>query len=90
MATSDRGFRKIQIGDNKVSVYAGKRVGDALKEITSDMSLYHGVKLSAVLEAVYAQGKKDGARAAFAEVEKATATAMKAVPHKNPGRPRKS
>jgi hypothetical protein len=50
------------VGTERIPVYAGKAVRDALLEISSDMTLYHGVRLATVLAAVYAQGKKDGAR----------------------------
>ncbi|QPC31691.1 hypothetical protein IS481_00445 [Caldimonas thermodepolymerans] len=54
------------------------------------MTLYHGVRLSQVLEAVYTQGKKDGARTAFEELDKKIREVHKAVPHKNPGKPKKT
>ena len=72
-------------GDKQISVYAGKRVRDALSEISKDMTLYHGVRLSQVLEAVYEQGKKDGARNVFDTVDGLRTT----IPHRNPGQPRK-
>jgi len=34
------------IGKKEIHVYAGKPVRDALIEITSDMTLYHGVRLA--------------------------------------------
>ena len=46
----------------EIVVYAGKRVSDALKEVTEDLTLYKGARLLHVLEAVYTQGRKDGAR----------------------------
>jgi len=51
-------------------------VSKALDEVTEDMTLYHGVRLGQVIEAVYKQGQKDGAK--------------KAVPHRNPGQPKKN
>ena len=39
-----------------------KRLTEAVIELTRDMKLYHGVKLSQIAEAVYKQGRKDGAR----------------------------
>jgi hypothetical protein len=44
-----------------VKVYAGVRIGRALDEVTEDMTVYQGVRLYEVLEAVYNQGVKDGA-----------------------------
>jgi hypothetical protein len=72
-------------GTKKIPVYAGKRVADALSEITAKMTLYHGVKLTQVLEAVYEQGKKDGARDVFDTVD----GLKKTISHRNPGQPKK-
>ena len=72
-------------GTEKIQVYAGRAVRDALLEISSDMTLYHGVRLATVLAAVYAQGKKDGARQVFERVD-----GLKAgISYRNPGQPRK-
>jgi hypothetical protein len=68
-----------------ISVYSGKRVADALTEISVNMNLYQGVKLSQILEVVYEQGKKDGARCVFEAVDGVRAT----IPHRNPGQPKK-
>lgn len=43
-----------------VKVYAGKKLGRALDDVQEDMSLYQGVRLAQVIEAVYKQGVKDG------------------------------
>ena len=72
-------------GNKKIPLYAGKRVSDALSELSADMNLYHGVRLSQVLEAVYEQGKKDGARGVFDTVD----GLKKTIPHRNPGQPKK-
>lgn len=79
----------IPLQTGKVAVYASPRISRAMEEITEDMTLYHGVRLSQILEAVYAQGKKDGARAAFEELDKKFREAQRAIPHKNPGKPKK-
>lgn len=68
-----------------VSVYFGTRVANALKEVTEDMELYKGVRLSQLFQAVYEQGKKDGAR----EVKNSFDHMMTGIPHKNPGQPKK-
>ena len=62
MAT--RGFRVIQIHlkGSPISVYASARTADALTKIEKEMPLFDHVKLHQVLEAVYVQGTKDGAR----------------------------
>ena len=86
-----RGYRTIHvpIKGSSVAVYTSPRVADALREITQDMSLYKGVRLMQVMEAVYLQGTKDGAATAFAELDRAVVAAHKAIPHKRPGRPRR-
>lgn len=43
-----------------VPVYSGLRLGRALDAVMDDMTLYQGVRLAEVIEAVYAQGFKDG------------------------------
>ncbi|MCW5889079.1 MAG: hypothetical protein KIT14_00865 [bacterium] len=73
----------------QIKVYASPRISAALKEIMDDMPLFHGVKLLQVLEAVYEQGKKDGAAGAFDAIEIGVSAARAEVPHRNPGRPRK-
>jgi hypothetical protein len=73
----------------EVTVYASPRVQAALEEVTADLTIYKGVRLAQVLEAVYNQGRKDGARAAFDEVTRGVSAAQKAIPHRAPGRPKK-
>lgn len=90
MATK-RGYKtvKVNVGDSVIPLRGGQKLVSAFEALTEDMSLYHGVKFSQILEAVYQQGKKDGARDAFEAVEKGVSGAMKVVPHKNVGRPKK-
>lgn len=76
-------------GGSVAKIYASPRVGDALQEVSKDMTLYQGVRLSQVLDAVYTQGKKDGAREAFEEIDRRLADGKKAIPHRVPGRPRR-
>lgn len=75
----------IKLQTSTVAVYASPRISRAMEEITDDMTLYHGVRLAQVLEAIYLQGKKDGARSVFDELERVRRT----IPHKNPGKPKK-
>ena len=87
--TGKSGPRAIQVTLSKtsVTVYAGPKVLDALEEVTAEMTLYHGVRLAQVMEALYLQGQKDGRREVFEEFDK-----LKARPelkHGNPGRPTK-
>lgn len=80
----------IELGTKSVSVYATPRVSEALEHVLEDMTLFKGVKLAQVMEAVYDQGKKDGARTAFDAVANKVKEAQKAVPHRNPGKPKKA
>jgi len=80
---------KVPMKNMVVKVYASPKIRQALDEAQNDMSLYKGVRMTEVLESVYNQGKKDGARTAFEATERKMAEAMKSVPHKNPGKPRK-
>jgi hypothetical protein len=88
MAARNQG-NKIQLPNEVVTVYASPKVSDALKEVVKDLSLYQGVKLGQLFEAIYNQGKKDGARHAFEAVSEKVIEAEKLVPHKNPGKPKK-
>lgn len=73
----------------EVKMYFSPKVASALREVSEDMTLYMGVRLGTLLEAVYSQGMKDGARKAFEEVGRGFLSAQKLVPHKNPGKPAK-
>ncbi len=79
----------IPLGSKEVAVYATPRVAKALEDVTEDMTLYHGVRLAQVMEAMYEQGKKDGAREAFSELDDKLKEVKKAIPHRNPGKPKK-
>lgn len=79
----------IQLVNEKISVYASPRLAHTFREVAYDMDMYKGVKLSQLLEAVYAQGRKDGARSAFESVSVAVDDAKGQIPHRNPGQPKK-
>jgi len=64
-------------------------VADALEEIVSKASVYEGVRLIQILEAVYEQGRKDGARATFDELDRGFAHAKRQTPLQKPGRPKR-
>ncbi|MDF2916579.1 MAG: hypothetical protein K0S70_796 [Microbacterium sp.] len=65
MPNADKGPRRHEFTmpstGQVIPVYAGVKVGRALDEVTEDMTVYQGVRLYEVLEAVYKQGLKDGA-----------------------------
>jgi len=84
------GFRTIHVmlQGTPANVYTSPKVAKALEDILADSTLYEGVKISQILEAVYKQGAKDGARTAIDELDRRVADLKKHVPHKNPGRPR--
>ena len=79
----------INVKSGNIKVYASPRIAEALGEVLSDMSLYKGVKLSQVLEAVYKQGKKDGTLVAVKAFESKAKEAQKLLQYRNPGRPKK-
>jgi hypothetical protein len=79
----------IPLGSKEVAVYATPRVAKALEEVTEDITLYHGVRLAQLMEAMYEQGKKDGAREAFSELDDKLKEVKQAIPHRNPGKPKK-
>lgn len=85
-----RGYRTVVVPGTKseIRVFCSARVADALAQLTPGLSLYEGVKLWQVLEAVYAQGRKDGAREAFTELDRRYDEVKRLVPHRLPGRPR--
>lgn len=80
----------ITLKTTSIKVYASPKVLSAFREVSEDMTLYKGVRLVELLEAVYNQGLKNGARAAFEKVDEGVSAAKKATPHRNPGKPRKS
>jgi hypothetical protein len=86
-----RGYKtvKVQLATSELALRGSSKLVNAVQTITADMKLYEGVKFAQILEAVYAQGRKDGARAAFDSMADGLEEARKAVPHKNPGRPPK-
>jgi hypothetical protein len=71
--------------DKTIQVYASPKIAQTFKEVSFDMDLYKGVKLSQLLEAIYLQGKKDGARSVFAGLD----VLKGQISHRNPGQPRK-
>ncbi|WP_110603199.1 hypothetical protein [Salinicola lusitanus] len=79
----------IPLGPNKsVEIFATPKVSEAFEQVTEDMTLVKGVKLAQVIEAAYNQGKKDGARETFEAITTGLDDAKRAIPHKNPGKPK--
>ncbi len=75
----------VKLPSNDLTLYVGSKVRSALQEVTTDMDLYHGVRLGEVLEAVYEQGLKDGRREIIEKVE----GIKSGVNYLPPGRPKK-
>ncbi len=80
----------IPLKSSSIKVYASPRISEALREVLKDMNVYQGVRFTQILEAVYLQGTKDGARAAFEETDRRLVEARRAIPHRTPGRPRRT
>jgi len=90
MATGRRGYRtvKVQLPTTELMLYGSARLVEAVQDLVNKMRLYEGVKLAQIMETVYLQGKKDGAREAFENVDKSLTQAKKTIPHNRPGRPK--
>lgn len=88
----NRGYRTatVSVGESELTLIGSQKLVRAVETLVADMTLYEGVKFAQILEAVYAQGRKDGARAAFEQVDDGLRSAKVAIPHRNPGRPRKA
>lgn len=86
-----RGFKavKVKLVNTDLTLYAGSRLVDAVADIANNARLHEGVKLSQIMEAVYIQGQKDGARRAFEQIDQNVAFAKRSVPHMRPGQPKK-
>jgi hypothetical protein len=84
-----RGYKtvKVQLVKSELTLRGGQKLVHAAQTLTADMTLYEGVRFAQILEAVYEQGRKDGARRAFEEVDKGVRAATKAVPPQEPRSP---
>ncbi len=76
----------VALPSEEVTLYAGSKVRSALDEITKDITLYHGVRLAEVIEAVYEQGQKDGRKEIIEKMD----GIKKGVNYLPPGRPKKN
>ena len=87
MTRSKSRYQKIDIdlSSRGVTLYVGSKVRSALEELTTDVTLYHGVRLREVMEAMYEQGLKDGRKEIIEKLE-GIKTGVNYLP---PGRPRK-
>jgi hypothetical protein len=90
MSTSKAKYKKtiVPLSSGKIEIYANPKHAAALESLM-EMKLIEGAKIINLIEAVYTQGKKDGAREVFEVFDKQLEVVRKAVPHKNPGKPKK-
>jgi hypothetical protein len=79
----------IPLRSGEIKVYSSPRVADAFSIIMDDMTLYKGVRLTQLLEAVYKQGQKDGRAEAVASFDAKFNEAQKSLDYRNPGQPKK-
>jgi hypothetical protein len=84
-------YKKIELTlqSSRLTLYGGARIAAAAADLAKDMTTYDGVKYVQILEAVYKQGRKDGAAEAFASIEEGIKVARENVPHRNPGQTKK-
>lgn len=76
----------VELPNETLTLYAGKKVRDAIIEVTTDMNVYKGVRLGQVMEAVYQQGLKDGRKEIIEQFQDEIRDKANYLP---PGRPRK-
>ncbi|MDO9229457.1 MAG: hypothetical protein Q7U03_07820 [Syntrophales bacterium] len=88
---ANSGFKtvKVNLGKTELVLYGGRKLVSAIDDIVKKTSLYEGVKLAQIMEAVYLQGKKDGARVAFESIDRSIVQVRKDIPHNRPGRPKR-
>ena len=89
-----RGFVKVDLELKKrqteVPIFTSAAIANAFERLFEDVTLYEGVKRTQLLEAIYEQGRKDGARITFEAIDSAVRSLRTTIPHQNPGRKRKS
>jgi hypothetical protein len=79
----------VALPTGQLTLYAGEKVLTALEEVTTDMTLYKGVRLAEVIKAVYEQGLKDGRRDIIEQMEVVRKKANYLPPGRPPRRPTK-
>ena len=75
----------VKLTHGPLTLYASPSILNALEEVTTDMTLYKGVRLAQVMKAVYEQGLKDGRREVIEKVE----NIKKDLKYLPPGRPKR-
>ena len=74
----------VSLATGELTLYAGTKVISALREVTTDMDLYKGVRLGEVMNAVYEQGMKDGRKEIIEQLDRIKGKTN----YLPPGRPR--
>jgi hypothetical protein len=77
---------EVELPSRAITVYASPRIAEALKYI-EEMELFRGVKVLQLIDAVYRQGRKDGARDTLSKLGDHIEQLKESVPHRNPGKP---
>jgi hypothetical protein len=79
----------IQLSEGPLTLYASPLVLNALEEVTTDLTIYKGVRLAQVLKAAYEQGRKDGRREVIEQFAGHFLEIKKKTKYNPPGRPQK-
>jgi hypothetical protein len=90
MIPERRGYKTVGLrlgGHRRLKLFTSRRVANAAREVTEKLdTLYYGVRLGMLLEAVYERGKIEGRGEVFRKLDGLKAT----VRHRLPGRPARS
>ncbi|MFY9903970.1 MAG: hypothetical protein WAK62_02415 [Terriglobales bacterium] len=79
----------VHLSNGPLRLYASPKVLAALEEVTIEMDLYDGVRLSQVMKAVYEQGCKDGRKEIIEKFQGQLDGVKKHTKYLGPGRPKK-
>jgi len=79
----------VELPKGEIQIYAGVKVRSAFDELKKDMTLYHGVRLYQVMEAVYEQGQKSGRKEILDTFDRLADNIKSRVNYLDPGRPKK-
>jgi hypothetical protein len=88
-----RGFSRVPLALPKIGnvpLFTNAGVATTIRRLMDQATVFEGVKLLQAFEAIYNQGRKDGARATFERLDTSLQEVKQLIPHKNPGRVKKS
>jgi hypothetical protein len=89
MAKAKRGYKTVEIqkkGAQELTLRTSATVQNAYKHL-EQLSIFDFSRVLTLIYAAYSQGKKDGARAVFEDLDAALDDIKKDNPHRLPGRP---